>query len=93
MFLIIFSFQVLPVKLVGKLLCKGQNTEEVQQDGVDDTDGKAGKFSDDQIAVNYVFDVVASGRCFNNKLSVFIHRAESLPSVHIAEMLSPPPDC
>lgn len=31
LFLIIFSTQVLPVKSIGKVLCSGQNNEEVQE--------------------------------------------------------------
>lgn len=32
-FLAIFTFQILPVKAIGKLLCSNQMTEEVQEHG------------------------------------------------------------
>ncbi len=95
-FLTIFTIQVLPLKVIGKLLNKGQNIEEVQDD-VEDTDGTEGKVikygsTDDQIEHHHYFDFTANTRCFNDKLIAFIHRSESLPAVHIAAMPSPPPD-
>ena len=94
-FLTVFSFQVLPLKAIGKLLSSGQTTEEVQHglDGEDGPGGKVAKFGDDIIYHHHTFDLFASRCGFNDQVSVFIHRAEALPSVHVAEMLSPPPDC
>jgi len=94
-FLTIFTIQVLPLKVIGKLLSKNQNMEEVQDDAEDGTspEGKVMKFgTDDQIEHQHFFDFTATTRCFNDKLTAFIHRSESLPAVHIAAMPAPPPD-
>ncbi len=93
MFLLIFTCQVLPVKVWGKLLNNGQNTEEEAGDDAEDApDGKTFKYGEDQIASHHTFDIEAATVGFNNKLTVFIHKEESLPSVHVAELHSPPPD-
>ncbi len=92
LFLTIFSCQVLPLKEIGKMISGGQNMEEVQNDA-DDPDVKVTKIGEDQIVNNYTFDEVANTICFNQRICAFIHKAESLPSVHVAEMLAPPPDC
>lgn len=94
LFLAIFSFQVLPVKVLGKFLGSGQNVEEVQNEGDtgDSPDSKVIKFGEDQIITDYSLDMQANRYGFDEKMSAFIHRAESLPSVHIVEMPTPPPD-
>ncbi len=98
MFLLIFTFQVLPVREIGKLMGKGQTTEEVEDDAGCDNDaqGKLSKYGDpdDQIvpAGSNNRDQLASRIGFNNKLAAFIHKEESLPAVHVAEMPYPPPD-
>ncbi len=94
-FLIIFSFQVLPLKAIGKLLAKGQTTEEVQEDGagIDDFDGKVVKFQEEQnFASHSNNNLAASVRYFNEKLTALIHMAEKLPLVHVTKIPSPPPD-
>ncbi len=93
LFLTIFSCQVLPMKIFGKMIGGGQNMEEVQNDA-DDPDVKVVKAGEDQIINNnYSFDEFANRLGFDQKLCAFIHKAESLPSVHVAAMLAPPPDC
>lgn len=91
-FLAIFSFQVVPFKVLGKLLSSGQNVEEVQWDADGDVDAKVIKAGDDQIIYDYSFDQTANRIGFNQKITSFIHRAELLPSVHVAAMPYPPPD-
>ncbi len=94
-FLTIFSFQVLPLKVIGKLLAKAQTTEEVQEDDadVDGFDGKVVKFQDDQNVEHNTFgNLAASVLYFNNKLSTLIHSSEKLPLVHVTKIPSPPPD-
>ena len=94
-FLTIFSFQVLPLKAIGKLLNSGQNTEEVHSDDApeDGAGGKLAKFGDDLLIFHHhTPDLFASRQYFDVKVTAFIHRAESLPSVHVAEIPSPPPD-
>jgi len=94
LFLTIFTFQVLPLKVLGKLLGSSQNIgEEIEDDAEGKADGKLFIFGEDQlVAEGYSLDEVANRLGFNNKVKAFIHKAESLPSVHVSEMLSPPPD-
>ena len=95
LFLTIFSFQVLPVRAIGKLLAGGQNTEEVHNDGgtEDGTGADLAKFGDDMFVLqSHTPDLFASRQYFEAKVTAFIHIEESLPSVHIAEIPSPPPD-
>ncbi len=94
-FLTVFSFQVLPLKVIGKLLNSGQNTEEVHNDDApeDGAGGKLAKFGDDLLVFHQdAPDLFASRQYFDVKVIAFIHREESLPSVHVAEIPSPPPD-
>ncbi len=95
LFLIIFSLQILPLQVIGKLLSSGQNTEEVHDDGgpEDGPGAKLAKFGDDLINLyHHTPDLFASRQYFDVQVTAFIHMAESLPSVHIAEIPSPPPD-
>jgi len=94
LFLTIFSFQVLPLKVIGKLLGSSQNTEEVHNDGSseDGQGAKLAKFGDDLLAFHHTPDLFASRQYFDVKVTAFIHMAELLPSVHVAEIPSPPPD-
>ena len=75
------------------MLGKSQNTEEVQQD--DDCDngaeGKIIKFSDDHI-LPWQLDFSASTRSFGQRVTTIIHAADALPLLHVADVLSPPPD-
>jgi hypothetical protein len=81
------------VKALGKFLSSGQNVEEVQCDADVDVDVKVIKIDDDQIIYDYPFDQLASKIGFNKRINAFIHKAELFPSVHVAAMPSPPPDC
>ena len=93
LFLTIFTFQVVPLKVIGKLLSTSQNTEEVHDDGSEDgADGKLTKFGDDLLMFHHAPDLFASRQYFDVKQIAFIHKAESLPFVHISEIPSPPPD-
>jgi hypothetical protein len=91
LFLAIFSCQVLPMKVFGKLIAGGQNMEEVQNDA-DDPDVKVTKIGEEQIMDNYSFDEFSNRIGFNQKICAFIHKAESLPSVHVAKKPAPPPE-
>jgi hypothetical protein len=93
MFLVIFSLQVLPLKVIGKLLCKGQNTEEVQEDEAgEDGDARLAKYNDDH-TLPPTTDLTATMLAFGEKVTAIFLKADALPSVHVAELLSPPPDC
>lgn len=96
MMLLIFAFQVLPVKRISKLLNQGQNTEEVQgDDSMDDVapDGKIMNCDHAQIMNHHSFEQDEADIAFCDKTAKFTDRSELLFSVHISGLLSPPPDC
>ena len=91
MFLIIFSFQVLPVKQLGKMLFKNMMTEEIHEcSSADDGPTKLKKsteyfklFEDQPLArISYL----------SNKVSTALHAAEALPNTHIPDIFAPPPN-
>lgn len=90
--LLVFTLQVVPIRVIGKLLNSCQNTEEVQDDITDTFDGKAQRVLEGQIITQVPFDLFASRIGFDKQVSAFIHKAESLSAVHIAVKPSPPPD-
>lgn len=91
-FLFIFSFQVLPVKEIGKLLFKSTNTEEeVHGSSCDNNKGKVG--GEDLFLQYYASKQEDQQSYFDQKQAVIIHRADDLPPIRIKEVQSPPPDC
>lgn len=97
-FIMIFSFQVLPVKELGKILFKGQMTEEVHEMGhsANDSNDGAGalklKMGADLFkATNTGF--VALNHYLNTKVTTAIHHSEQLPDNFEPEILTPPPNC
>ncbi len=94
LFLVVFSLQVVPVKSIGKLLCK-QGTEEVQGDnsGVDNLGSDATSICyTDIILSRHSFDPVASSLHIAGKVSGIIRHAEELPFAFVNSIPSPPPD-
>ncbi len=95
--MLLFSLQVLPVKKIGKMLCKAQATEEVQTDNDDttgdDLPGNVGLFNSDIILEQPSFDVVASNAFFEKNVATSIHKAAALPLALAAKIPSPPPEC
>jgi len=94
-FLIMFSLQVVPVKELGKLLSKSQNTEEVQgDDDVSSNDAlNAGVVCySDMILSRYSFDPVACSNYIKDRLSLIIRDASLLPLTHVPAVPAPPPD-
>ncbi len=96
-FIIIFLFSALPVREIGKMLGKGQTTEEVHADddgtGVPDDDfaGKIKKDLDPFIEVIFHAEV-APMFVYNNKVQVAIHRSSILPDHFVPNIPTPPPD-
>lgn len=93
MFLIIFSFQVIPMKVIGKLLAKGQTEEEVKHssdDCKDDGDGKTGKYNDLMSYCHHEFSV--SEPAVKNQVWE-MHRSEDVPAAPVTEIPCPPPNC
>jgi hypothetical protein len=89
-FLLIFSFQVMPVKAIGRIIAKGQTTEEVKDYGIDDEDGK-GKLGED-FFFGQTTPEFAGRLDFDKEQIAIIHKAASLPPTNTREVQSPPPD-
>ena len=95
-FLFIFSFQILPVKELGKMLFKNQLTEEIKETG--DAEGESGeslklkKDSDPFHHSEWSGENTARIKHLSDFLDVVFHEAERLPSHHIAEIPTPPPN-
>ena len=93
-FLLIFSFQVLPVKAIGKLLSKNTQTEEVKDDcgsSDDDTPGsKDPKFND---LFHQYHSATPVGIVAIKKKITIIHGNDDLPKSHVKDVLCPPPNC
>lgn len=88
--LLIFSFQVLPVKELGKLLCKGQNTEEVHECSADGNTAKEKKADDFKLYGPHSQAVFLIS--LEQKVIVSLHAADNLPENHVADILTPPPN-
>lgn len=89
-FLIIFSFQVLPMRAIGKIIAKGQLTEEVNEDccNADDSDTANGN---DMICLFSEYVSIVSP--VEVKAATPVFRNEDLPSDLIKDIHCPPPNC
>lgn len=88
-FLIIFSFQVLPVKEIGKILFKGQMTEEIHESHTDESCNKLKKNEPYKL---YDAEIVARIQYFESKIQTAIHEAERLPKDYVPDIFTPPPN-
>lgn len=92
--MIMLSLQVLPVKKVGKLLCKVQGTEQVQDDqDTDDYTPSNDLYLSGTIVPRVTFDLSTNNGYFENKIATFIRRSDVLPAVQVRRIPSPPPEC
>ncbi len=94
-FLFIFSFQVIPVKGIARMLHKCQATEDVQQDdaSADDAIVKAADYNDVLFDHSYSFEYTAAAPVVAEAQSVPVCYRVVYPPAHITEILSPPPNC
>jgi hypothetical protein len=92
-FLFIFSFQVLPVKQIGKILFKQLITEEIQDAAQtsDEEPTKKGKTSLDPVLIS-PSRFLARNLHLISVIQTAIHDAEKVPVSHIQEIHTPPPD-
>lgn len=90
-FLFIFSFQVLPVKELGKLLFKGTMTEEVHESGNSD-DGSFSKLKKEDPKILFHTTLLARQQYLAGKVHTAIHEADRLPVNFIPDILTPPPN-
>jgi hypothetical protein len=88
--LTIFSFQILPVKEIGKILFKSQLTEELHEDCAECNNEV--KFKEPlPFKVPPVYHI-RQLICFDMKLAVAIHKASLIMHQHFPDILVPPPN-
>jgi len=93
-FLLIFSFQIIPVKEIGKILYKGQITEEEVHVHSD-----AGKHIKGKKGCDLVYHPHTAGEnisrivCYANLLRTVLAMTERLPNEYVPEVSTPPPNC
>jgi hypothetical protein len=97
-FLFIFSFQILPVKELGKFLFKNQLTEEIKESDYaegeyDGENLKLKKESDPLMNHGSHEEKLARLEYLSHSLQTALHEAERLPLSHIADIFTPPPNC
>lgn len=95
-FLLIFSFQVLPVKEVGKLLFKNALTEEIHEkdelpDG--DADLKLKKEGDSNDFISSHPSYQQRARYFSHCVDIALVNTDIPRLVFSPEVLTPPPNC
>ncbi len=95
-FLLIFSFQVVPVKELGKILFKGQITEEevhnwggTSEEPIPSKHKKDG----DPFYYNANFQETARSKFLSHQLNLALHCAERIPRWHVPDIVTPPPNC
>lgn len=93
-FLFIFSFQVLPVKELGKILFKGQMTEEIHEagHGSDDSQASKAKKGADPFKISET-EYTALNLYLGTRVLTAIHYAEDMNTQHIPDIFVPPPNC
>lgn len=93
----IFSFQVLPVKELGKILFKGQLTEEIHEEGhgdAEDLEDAKLKKDGDPFKFHYpVTEFVARNHFHTHSAMVAIYEADHIPLLYLPDILTPPPNC
>lgn len=88
-FLTIFSFQLLPVRAIGKLFAKSQQTEEVKDSCSDDS------CDDDAIDDFFFFahsDLAGTYAPETFKKPEVFCADDNLPPSHVGEIVCPPPN-
>lgn len=96
-FLIIFSTQVLPVKEIGKILYKGQITEEevhTCSEGCEDSNALKLKIEGDPFhhTERQLFQAHARVAFLTQQINTAIHHAEHIPIHFVPDILTPPPN-
>ena len=89
-FLTIFSFQVLPVKELGKLLYKGMMTEEIHEAGAEDN--TTGKWKKQNEYKFYDKDSFLSASYFTSIIQLTILQTEHFLCQYVPEIITPPPN-
>jgi len=97
-FLVIFSFQALPVKAIGKIIAKRQMTEEVKNDCDGDDDASDDSKDDDletlkEACLHKHYNTAIAGRTLALSTYLYRHGEEDLPNSHVKDIHCPPPNC
>lgn len=96
-FLIVFSFQVLPVKELGRLLFKGQMTEEVHESNTttgDDNGCLKMKLGSDPFGLAPEHHISFSEESYlDTKIHTAMQRSERLIDRYAPDIPTPPPNC
>jgi hypothetical protein len=90
LFLFIFSFQVLPVKELGKVLFKGQLTEEIKETGSSSDDSNTFKLKKNDDPLHFANVSFRANLDLATKILVALHETEKLQHF-VAEVPTPPP--
>ena len=92
-FLLIISFQVVPVKEIGGILYKQLITEEVPDSKTATDEEIPGQL---KVAIDpFVLSEAAylnRNRHFGSSILILLHKAEAFPISHISDIFTPPPD-
>ncbi len=92
-FLLIFSFQIIPVKEIGEILFKGQITEEeTHACNNKGNESKLGKFNN-YLDLDFLESQNSCIAHYNHSLSVAFAVADNLPIGFIPDIATPPPNC
>lgn len=90
--LTIFSFQIIPIKEIGKILFKSQLTEEIHEVCEDDCEAGDFKFKETIAFKGSAISYINQEHYFQCKLVVAIHMAAQLDHQHFPDIFVPPPN-
>jgi hypothetical protein len=90
-FSLLVAVQMLPVKQIGQIICKGQWTEELQESSPEQ---KAKNDAAFKLTHLYLDVCRESGISYITESTVknYIHSSAQIPSNHSTDVVSPPPD-
>lgn len=91
-FLFIFSFQVLPVKEIGRILYKGLITEERSEMDISEDEVPVPKLKKDADPFHSESTAFAFNKHITSKVIIAIHRSETIPMFHVPDIFTPPPN-
>lgn len=86
----IFTFQVLPVRELGRILFKGLMTEEIHE--ADHADDGFAKLKKAEPKIFFSSKPVSCQQYVAARVQTAIHEAERLPIDFVPEILTPPPN-
>jgi hypothetical protein len=94
-FIMIFSLQVVPVKEIGKILFKGQITEEEVHGYALEENDDSPKLKKDGEPFDYseLSQNEARSASLSHEISTAMHSVAHLPDYHVPDILTPPPNC